>query len=580
MLFFSGFRPCYIIGVLLLFFSIGSLYAADIKSDAEAEQEQLIQTIIQDLERYKRKLKNIEKKAQEARKKSGTDFNDHKESIQSILNEINDQKNVISNIEKSIAAFKNKHQSYDKMMSEIKKMVDSLEDGVQEIRIRTSSLNKQKALIEANSIRLYEVLVDVRSRYERLFTELNKVKAQQASLEKSNESSVESGTAKIDILSLQHLLSAILVFFIPLAFSFRQKNNMLLADGVPEYQVPILIMAGLFLGYCLLGYGFMDSDTALGIIGKHNPFFMAINSLDIAILPPQLVENLLYKVGFTLLSAMIVFRIVGQKLSSIGHVALAFFIGAVLVPVFGHWVWHEQGWLATMGFMDEMGAVVANMMPVWFACAVLYRRRFIEVEPQQVDQTSTEMKAVYPASQVLLLGLAWIGFVLGTASGGELIFSALANVMLAGIAGSLSGFFHHAFFHTDASRVTRASGGFLSGLVAIAACAQTVTFPEALVIGAAAGVLHNIVTNRLRATILPEAWQATPAHLVAIHGICGIWGALAFALFGSAGGFGAPNIGQLMNQGLGIIVALGYGVLLGLLVGKWPFSSRKRPQTT
>ena len=77
---------------------------------------------------------------------------------------------------------------------------------------------------------------------------------------------------------------------------------------------------------------------------------------------------------------------------------------------------------------------------------------------------------------------------------------------------------------------------------------------------------------------LREHWQANSAQLIAIHGFCGIWGLLAVALFGSAGGFGELNMGQLWLQSQGILVALGYAVLLGLIVAKSPFQRRKKPQ--
>ena len=77
--------------------------------------------------------------------------------------------------------------------------------------------------------------------------------------------------------------------------------------------------------------------------------------------------------------------------------------------------------------------------------------------------------------------------------------------------------------------------------------------------------------------ILREIWQANAAHLIAIHGVCGIWGGLSVALFGSAGGFGEPNMGQLLIQIQGIIVALGYAILLGVIVAKRPFLRSKNP---
>lgn len=140
-------------------------------------------------------------------------------------------------------------------------------------------------------------------------------------------------------------------------------------------------------------------------------------------------------------------------------------------------------------------------------------------------------------------------------------------------------FMHYGFFHNDKNRIARGLGGFVCGLVAIAACAQTVTFVEAATVGAGAGLLHNISFNFLRKSFLKHAWQVRAVYLVAIHAIGGIWGTLCAALLGSDGSFEMPEIDILAVQVQGIVVALVYSTVManGIV---WLLSRKKSPQPT
>ena len=606
----NGFRCIYYYSLMLCWlFSVSYVYAADIqaiKSPAFIQQEQLIKKIIQDLDVYQKKLEQLAKNSQDLdvkysqeferykdlianftkdivehqetivglEGKNDAEFNHYKDLITSISEDIAEHQRKLKGLDVTVADIQMKTRGYDKNQKNINKAIDVLEKDMKDVRFKTASINKQKALIEENSIRLYEVLVDVRARYEYLFSEFKQLKlAQELYNGNLYQDKNKVTDTSLGASTLQQFLSIIFLFFIPLAFSFRQTKNMILKDGMLLHQTPILITAGVLLGYFMVGYGLMYGDSLEGFIGISNSLFLPIISPVVA--PIVSPADALYQVSFVLLAAMVVSQIVGQELSSAKHLVLALFVSIVLIPVFGHWVWADEGWLAANGFIDEMGAIVVNTLPAWFAFVILYQRRgMLEITTKKMD-----VIPLYQANQVILLWLVWFGLVLNTASDRQDVLPhIILNVFLAGAAGSLGGFFYHAFFHADASRISRASGGFMSGLVAIAGCAHAVVFPGALIIGVVAGVLHNLATNFLRKHFLREVSQANAAQLIAIHGFCGIWGAISLALFGSADGFGGVNIDQLFFQLQGIMVVLIYATLLGLIVAKSPFQRRKKPQ--
>ena len=72
-----------------------------------------------------------------------------------------------------------------------------------------------------------------------------------------------------------------------------------------------------------------------------------------------------------------------------------------------------------------------------------------------------------------------------------------------------------------------ALNGILAGLVGITANADVVSVADSLVIGFIAGVIvvFSIIT-------LDKAKIDDPVGAISVHGVCGIWGTIAVAIFG------------------------------------------------
>lgn len=471
--------------------------------------------------------------------------------------------------QKLLEAYNDLENSRSAMQSNVKRIDALTQDFTnlsRDLRANSTELNTQKSLIEDNSIRLYELLIQL----QQLSTDLTTLSSSLTNSKQEDFVETIKKAINVDLNRLWLLLSTVLVFFAPLAFvlSSAQGKRLLLADGTDERQGMILACLGVFLGYFILGFGLMYGTTASGWVGIPSHLWQEVSAAEAAVTSNFNFSGfVLYKTGFAMFAALIVYTAAGSKLTSVTHMLLALFVGAILIPVYGHWatsghfITTNQGWLQEAGFVDQAGAITINTVAGWFAFIICWKMGNANADSTKPEKVNND--PVYSSSATLLLWLSWMGFTTGTLPiSNDQISSVMLNAGLAASAGGLTAFLQYVFFSADKSAIARGLGGFVSGLVAIAACAQSVTFIEAAFIGAVAGSLQNIAYKILRKWFLIHAWQSRAAYLVAIHGVAGIWGALCFALLGAEGSFTSPNIVRLATQLQGVAVAVIYSIFM------------------
>jgi len=230
-----------------------------------------------------------------------------------------------------------------------------------------------------------------------------------------------------------------------------------------------------------------------------------------------------------------------------------------------HWVW-GGGWLATLGTMDFAGGTVIHIssgIAALVAAIVLGpRKSFGTKETDPHDLTMTVLGAG-------LLWFGWFGFNAGSALGANgLAASAFVVTNIAAAMGALTWMSVSWLRHGHPS-VLGAAAGAVAGLVAITPASGYVGPASAVVIGFGAGVFCfftlDFIKDRLK---IDDALD-----VFAVHGVGGIWGALATGLFADAsiGGydglfFGEPK--QLWYQFVATVVALAFSGVATFLILK------------
>jgi len=241
--------------------------------------------------------------------------------------------------------------------------------------------------------------------------------------------------------------------------------------------------------------------------------------------------------GATIVSGAVAERV---KLSSFMVFALLF-VG-VAYPVAGSWHW-GGGVLADLGFKDFAGSTVVHAFGGFGALACV-----MVLGPRRGKYTENGIKPIpahnFPlaAIGVFLLMFGWYGFNGGSVLSAEpsalgLVFT---TTTLAACAGALGAMFT-SWFALKKPDLSMALNGILAGLVGITANADVVSVGSSIIIGLIAGIIVVFAI-----TFFDKSKIDDPVGAISVHGVCGIWGTLAVAIFADGFDFMVQLKGALL----------------------------------
>jgi Amt family ammonium transporter len=220
-----------------------------------------------------------------------------------------------------------------------------------------------------------------------------------------------------------------------------------------------------------------------------------------------------------------------------------------------HWVWSPEGWLFKLGALDYAGGTVVHIASGVSALvvALVIGRRHTNgdrMEPHDVPMT------VLGAG---ILWFGWFGFNAGSAVAAD-GRAAMAFVVttVAAAAGMLT-WVGAQYLRTKRVSVVGAAAGAVVGLVAVTPASGFVTVGGALVIGLVAGGLSYVAT-----VLLHERIKIDDAlDVFAVHGVGGMWGALATGVFaaaaiGGVGGLIDGNPQQVVTQLIAVAATVAF----------------------
>jgi ammonium transporter, Amt family len=231
-----------------------------------------------------------------------------------------------------------------------------------------------------------------------------------------------------------------------------------------------------------------------------------------------------------------------------------------------HWVW-GGGWMFKMGALDFAGGAVVHMSSASAALAAALvigkrkgwgKRSFL---PHNLPMTMIG---------TALLWFGWFGFNAGSAlAANGLAGNAFVTTHIAAGTAMLAWVFAEWKFHGKPTTLGAASGA-VAGLVAITPAAGFVGIMASVIIGLGAGVFCYFGVS-----LKSRFGYDDSLDVVGIHGVGGIWGALATGLFAStainpagADGLFYGNPGQLWIQFVSVVATCVFAFVVSYVLLK------------
>jgi len=226
-----------------------------------------------------------------------------------------------------------------------------------------------------------------------------------------------------------------------------------------------------------------------------------------------------------------------------------------------HWAW-GGGWASQFGSLDFAGGTVVHISSGFAALAVAWvigkRSGFGEysMEPHNIPMTLLG---------AALLWFGWFGFNAGSAlAANGIAANAFMVTNISAAAGAIA-WLAASWYRGKPSSLGMVSGA-IAGLVAITPAAGYVGVGSAIIIGAIAGLIcYGAMLFRLKKG-LDESLDAW-----AVHGMGGLWGAIATGIFATAaiGGYSGlleGNVHQFIANVIGALSALVYAFVVTLVL--------------
>jgi Amt family ammonium transporter len=188
-----------------------------------------------------------------------------------------------------------------------------------------------------------------------------------------------------------------------------------------------------------------------------------------------------------------------------------------------HWVW-GGGWMGNMGALDFAGGTVVhiNAGVAGLVLALVLGKR-IGYGKEAMFPSSIAFTALGAA----LLWFGWFGFNAGSQLAADGVAgSAFLVTNTSAAMGALTWMFAEWLVDKKPTVLGLASG-IVAGLVAITPAAGFVNLPAALIIGLVAGVLGFYFVAKVK----HKLGYDDSLDAFGVHGMCGLWGALATGLF-------------------------------------------------
>ena len=354
------------------------------------------------------------------------------------------------------------------------------------------------------------------------------------------------GASFFTISNLWLCISAGLVFLMHLGFSTlesgltRSKNTVnILFKNVFIISMGILTYA--FYGFNAMYPGFDDPASGFFAPGSWFDVTASMGTMSADYADYTWYTDFIFQAMFAATAATIVSGAVAERVKLSSFMVFATILVTFAYPITGSWQW-GGGWLAESGFYDFAGSSLVHGFGGFAALACV-----IVLGPRTGKYLDGKIRPILGHSMplatigVFLLFLGWFGFNGGSVLNADpylvsLVFTTTALAAAGGAVGAII----TSYLSLKKPDLSMALNGILAGLVGITAGADSIMPASAIIVGLISGVL--VVFSII---FFDKIKIDDPVGAISVHGVCGIFGTLAVALFSDAATFGDQLLGTL-----------------------------------
>jgi len=388
--------------------------------------------------------------------------------------------------------------------------------------------------------------------------------------------------------------------FMQVGFAMLETGFTRAKNAVNTMAMNLIIYPIGLIGFWLAGYALMMGGVAqwpsLGTIpiahrelalqiGAHRYGLLGFGKFALVTVShdPASLAMFLFAVVFMDTAATIPTGAMAERWKFSAFFIYGFFMSMFLYPLYGNWVW-GGGWLSQLGMnaalghghVDFAGASVVHMTGGVTALAgsLVLGPRIGKFRRDGAIGLLPGHNLPMAIVGTLILAFGWFGFNTGStlAASDSRVGIIAVNTMLSSAGGALTAMLYlwHRYNKPD---VAMACNGLLGGLVAITAPCAFVGPAAAVLIGVIAGLVTIWSVLELERRFRVD----DPVGAIAVHGVCGLWGALALGILadgtygdgwngvsGTVRGILYGDPGQLVAQMIGVTVNLVVVFLLAL----------------
>ena len=366
------------------------------------------------------------------------------------------------------------------------------------------------------------------------------------------------------------LMATALVFFMTpgLAFFYGglvRAKNLVNTIMMSFMSIAIVSIVWVLWGYSLAfgtGNAFIGDFSHLGLSG------ISFTSAEGDDIPPLLFVA--FQMMFAVITPALITGAFAERFKFSTYLIFLVIWSTLVYSPITHWVWASNvladgtevnGWLWDLGALDFAGGTVIHInagIAAVVAALLVGKRRNPGIQPNNVP---------YVVLGAAILWLGWFGFNAGSAVAAN--DSAANAFLVTSLAASTAALTWGVISHLKTGKMgaVGVATGAVAGLVAITPAAGAVNAMGALAIGFGAGLICFYAVELLHKTNMDDALD-----VFAVHGIGGIWGAIATGIFaleaitGGTKGLIEGNVGQVGIQAVGVIATVAYSGIVSFII--------------